>query len=90
MLEHYFDDPKKIEDWLEGLTSKEHDLFEKGYAAAIAGILEHISESKTRILTNYMEHMDDEQAVMQLSSRIHLLDVYEKHYKRRFNTLIEA
>lgn len=90
MLEHYFDDPQKIEDWIEGLTAAELDIFEKGWGTAIAGVLEHISESKTRILANYMDHLDDDEAIMQLSSRIHLLDIYEKHYKKRFNTLIEA
>lgn len=90
MLEHYFDNPRMVEEWIEGLTDREREMLDKGYALAIAGMLEQISESKTRILNKAMEEMGNEDAEIQLSSRMHLLDVYERHFKTRFNNLIEA
>lgn len=78
-----------LEDWIESLTDAERAIFDKGYLAALKGVLEQISESKIKLYNRVLEadEEDNSEVKRQLLSRIKVLDVYEKHYNRRVKVL---
>lgn len=83
----YKDSSINIELWIETLTDKERELFDKGYSVAISGILEHITEIKTILLEKCLDLEDSKRLKAQYLSRVHILDVLDRHYTKRLHLL---
>lgn len=86
-MESYEDRPYDIEKWLETLTDKERELFDRGYITALNGVLEHMVEIKNTLLSKSLDLEDNLHLKRQLLSRVHILDVMEKHYRKRVKVL---
>lgn len=86
MDKSYRDNPLLLEDGIANLTDAERKAFDFGYVAAICGFLEQIQDSKNRILSKAVV-TGGELSQIELLSRIHLLDIYERHYEKRLKQL---
>lgn len=82
----YMDNPDQIEYWLGRATGVEHAAFDRGYHAALMGLLEQLTETKVRLLSKIMDS-DDKDERIELSSRVHILTVFEEHYRKRAEKL---
>lgn len=88
MERDYLDEgPQAVEKLLETFTDAEHSAFDKGYIAALLAVLEHITESKTRLVQKMLDEDTSSHGKAILQSRVHILDIYEKHYKKRVKVL---
>lgn len=82
---------KTIEEEVQTYTDGELQIWNKGYLAAIEGLLEQIQDDQIRLLNKLMEISDDEIQKRKkplLQSRLVVLDAYEEHYKKRLTQLM--
>lgn len=88
MKDTYKDKPIDIERWVETLSDKERELFDKGYLTALHGVLEMFVDTKQTLLEKVIVlNKDQDDLRKQLLSRVHILDVLEKGYERRVRNL---
>lgn len=86
MHDLYMDNPEEIERMLDLLTDKEVDAFNKGYMAALMGVTIQFSETKTKIMSRIMDE-EPGRYRRQLEAKVHILDVFEKHFRKRVKVL---
>lgn len=87
----YNDNPEDMDRLVESLSPVERRAFDKGYVFGLCQLLEQITTSQSKIQRKMMdpEVQEDAEALMQLQSRMILLDVYEKFYSMRIKTVVE-
>lgn len=81
-----------LEDWLSGLTEREHLIFDKGFTAALEAVLEDFTDARIKLLNKIAEVTEEdvyggEDYMKQLMARVSVLDLYEKYYKKRISIL---
>lgn len=87
MFPNHEDNPNELHNYIASLTPSERIIFDKGYIAALLSVIEQINDSQRKLLAKMLIHLDDEEALEQLKSRMLLLDIYEKHYRNRIKNL---
>lgn len=87
---NYMDNPYEVEKWIESLTDKERDIFDKGYAIAVHGVLEQISDLKRVAMNKFMGLDPDkrkDKTLDTLYAQLQILEILERHYTRRIHNL---
>lgn len=85
----FFDNPEEVDLLVDNMSSQERESFDKGYVYALCQLLDQITVSQSKLQAKMMEYEDDEEALIQLQSRMILLDVYENFYRRRVKTVVD-
>jgi hypothetical protein len=79
---------RSIEEEVETMSEKELLYWNKGFLAAIEGILGQIQDDQIRILDKLMSiNTENKGTKALLESRLVILDAYEDHYRKRLLTL---
>jgi len=76
---------KTTENEVQSYTDKELQLWNKGYLAAIEGLLEQLQEDKIRILNQLLivSGHKKRRTELVLQSKLIILDAYDEHFTKR-------
>lgn len=79
---------RDIEEELQNLSEEELRLWNKGFLAAIEGVIEQLRDDKIRLLNKLISlNPNQHRTRLVLESRLGILDTYEDHYKGRIALL---
>lgn len=82
MHDEYQDKPEKIGTYVSSLEGRDRALFEAGFLFSLNSYVEQIVSTKYALLQALM-NSDDPEYDIQLTAKIHLLDIYEKRYREQ-------